>query len=315
MISFTQLEYLVAVDKFRHFRRASEACLVTQPTLSMQLQKLEEELGGALFDRSRKPVIPTDRGKLIIEQAKVVLEQRDVLQDLAGQSEGGVRGTLRVGLIATLAPYLLPRMLTHFTELYPKVQLLVEESKTEVLLRKLNDEELDAVVCAGPLPDSDLQKKHLFYEKFYVYSSSRVKQFKKSTLKPSDLDPSKMWHLDEGHCLREQSLKLCSSKQKQLSINNIDLRVDTLETLKNLVSSGEGYTLLPALSLDYLFSGSVSKKVYSFEAPQPARQIVLVYKRKQLKMKLIEAFVDEVLRAVPEKRVSFSRQGLRVVAI
>ncbi|MDX1639595.1 MAG: LysR substrate-binding domain-containing protein, partial [Balneolaceae bacterium] len=214
-MTLTQLSYIVAVDRYRHFATAAEKSYVTQPTLSMQIHKLEEELGVTIFDRSKSPVVPTEIGERIIEQAKELLKQSKHIEDLAMLKDEELRGEFRIGIIPTVAPYLLPLFLKSFTRKYPKVRLIFEEMMTNELLELLEQDQLDVGIIATPTEQSVIHEVDLYYEPFVGYVSGSHPLHERDTLNVDDLDASNLWLLNEGHCFRDQTIKLCKKQRRE----------------------------------------------------------------------------------------------------
>lgn len=295
-----QLEYVVAVDTHRSFVTAADKCFVTQPTLSMQIQKLEDELGVKIFDRSKLPVVPTEIGVAVIAQARVILKENARIREIIADQKKEVQGTLKVGIIPTLAPYLLPRVLTAFMKKYPKVKLEVWEYSTEQIIQLLKQEQLDCGLLATPLHNQHLEEHPLFYETFVVFTAKSNKLSGKKILVPEDLDTKDIWVLNEGHCMRNQVLNICRDKFSMGEFRNLEYNTGSVETLKRMVELNEGYTILPELSLQDL-SARQMNMVRFFKAPEPVREISLVTHRNFIKQAIIEAFKKEILASVPEK--------------
>lgn len=297
--SLTQLEYIVALHKYGHFAKAAEACRVTQPTLSMQIQKLEEDLGVVLFDRTKKPILLTEAGKKLIDQIQSVLFEAKKIEGMVESSQGSsTEGSLVVGVIPTIAPYLLPRLLPVLENEYPKLELTILELQTHRIVDALHSDEIDVGVLATPLKISKIFERPLYYEPFSIlcrkgHELSRMKKVKQTSLKGDDI-----WLLQEGHCLRNQVLDVCAVKEKQTGHRKFQFESGSLETLKNLVESYGGYTLLPAMAVGGLSSRTV---LIPFERPIPAREIGLVYRREHYKGGLIDALGEAVLKCIPEE--------------
>jgi LysR family transcriptional regulator, hydrogen peroxide-inducible genes activator len=311
--SLTQLEYVLAVYKHGHFARAAEACNITQPTLSMQIQKLENDLGIVIFDRSKKPILLTDVGKRVIGQIQSTLSEARKIEGLINlkQSEK-VEGHLTLGIIPTVAPYILPRLLPALEKSYPGIELRILELQTHRIIEALNNDEIDAGLLATPLKLSQIHEDALFYEPFSVlcrkdHELSDVKKVKYSSLKFDDL-----WLLEEGHCLRHQILDVCSLKKDKKNKRKYEFESGSLETLKSLVNAYGGYTLLPALAQNSLGSNSI---VVPFERPIPARQIGIVYRREHYKRELIEALGETIVESIPEHVRKIREKDLDVLPI
>lgn len=301
-MTLTQLSYIVAVDRYRHFATAAEKSYVTQPTLSMQIHKLEDELGVTIFDRSKSPVIPTDIGKNIIEEAKEVLKQSKHIEDIASIREDGLRGKFRVGIIPTIAPNLLPLFLRSFTQKYPDVKLVIEEVVTDELLQLLNEDLLDVGIIATPVEQGNIFEEPLYYEPFIGYISESHPLAEKEHISVNDLDITNLWLLNEGHCFRDQTVQLCKKQRKEtLNHSQIEFESGNLETLKQLVEQNFGMTLLPYLAKNQLDQRCIKAHLRYFEDPVPRRKVRIVYGREYLKKNIISAFREEILGAIPEE--------------
>jgi LysR family hydrogen peroxide-inducible transcriptional activator len=297
-MTLVQLEYLVAVDTWRHFATAAAKCFVTQPTLSMQLQKLEAELGVQLFDRSKVPVVPTAEGVEIIQQARVILKEVERLSELVRERKGEMVGEIRLGIIPTIAPYLLPLFLNSFLQKYAGLRLKVTELPTEVLVDRLKKNLLDAGLLVTPLNDPGIFEQPLFYEEFVVYVYPAEAVYRKRYVLADDIDVRHLWLLEEGHCMRSQIMNLCELKAKVQEDNNFHYEAGSIETLKKMVEMKNGVTILPALALQDL-SPRQLKMVRHFKAPAPVREVSLVTHRSFVKKRLLEALRQEILLAVP----------------
>ncbi len=301
-MTLTQLSYVVAVDRYRHFATAAEKSYVTQPTLSMQIHKLEDELGVTIFDRSRSPVIPTEIGEKIIEEAKKMLKQAKHIEDLASLQEDELRGTFRIGIIPTVAPYLLPLFLRSFRQKYPDVRLIFEEVVTDKLLELLDQDYLDIGVIATPVDRGNIFEEDLYYEPFLGYVSEDHPLAKKDRLTVDDLEVSNLWLLNEGHCFRDQTVQLCKKFRKdKLEDPKIEFESGNLETLKQLVEQNFGMTLLPYLAKNQINERCAQAHLRYFDDPVPRRKVRVVYGREYLKKNIIEAFKKEVLSVIPEE--------------
>lgn len=299
-MTFVQLEYLVALDTYRHFATAAENCFVTQPTLSMQIQKLEDELGVKLFDRSKQPVVPTEIGEAVIRQARILLREALKTREIVDEHRGIVAGEIRVGIIPTLAPYLLPLFLANFIQKYPHVKVKIKELTTENLLAKLNKDLIDVGIVATPLHDERVFEEPLFYEEFVAYVSEDEAAYQKEFLLSEDIDLSRLWLLEEGHCFRGQILNICELRKQNPVNRNFEYESGSIETLKRMVESYGGVTILPELSLADL-SETQLQQVRQFHSPKPIREVSLVTLRHHLRRGPIEAMKAEILAVIPEK--------------
>lgn len=302
-LNLQQLEYIVAVDTFRHFKTAADECYVTQPTLSMMIQKLEDELEVQIFDRSKKPVIPTEAGEEIIQQARRVLQEVRGIYEVVQAQKGEIRGILRLGVIPTLAPYLLPLFLDSFLKKYPQVKLKVSELTTGQIIKALEAQQLDAGILATPLGQDGLQELPLFYERFVVYSSLKEKLLKKQYVTPADLDVNRLWLLEEGHCLRSQVVNLCALRKKDSETSNLEYEAGSIETLKKMVQMHKGITIIPELAVNDL-TRSEKLRIRYFRSPVPVREISLVTYRHFVKQRLLEALHNEILLHIPKEMQS-----------
>lgn len=314
MPTLTQLEYAVAVDTHRHFGKAAEACNVTQPTLSMQLQKLEDELGVVVFDRSKKPILPTPVGEKLIAQARVVITEFKKMSFLSKQTTE-IAGSFRLGVIPTLSPYLLPLFLTQFSKAFSKVSLEIVELQTDEIVRMLERDELDAGLMATPLNISTLQEDVICYEPFYLYAHASHPMAKKTKIGDDDLDISQLWLLAEGHCLRRQTLRLCGVNSGTSVLKNVSFESGNLETLKRMVERNVGCTLLPYLALLDFDPKAHNAVVVEFTKPIPSREVSLVYRRIHLKEAIIGALYDTICKSLPSELAQLRRKHLEVVDI
>ena len=298
-MTLVQLEYIVALDTYRSFGIAAEKCFVTQPTMSMQVQKLEEELGVKLFDRSKQPITPTEIGTDVLEQARNILKESYKLKELINNQKSVVSGELRIGIIPTMAPYLMPKVIPAFMENYPDVQLVIWEYMTDQIIHELKNGLLDCGILSTPLEDKSLQEIPLFYESFVAYLSKSSPLMGKKNLKPSDINLDDLWLLNEGHCMRNQILNICKQKKSD-DLKPFEYNTDSVETLKRMVEMNNGITLLPELSISD-FTVKQLDRVRYFKSPEPTREISIVTHRNFLKRKLILALEKEILDAIPKR--------------
>jgi LysR family transcriptional regulator, hydrogen peroxide-inducible genes activator len=297
-MTLQQLEYIIAVDNHRHFAKAAQACFVTQPTLSMMLQKLEDELGILIFDRSKQPVVPTEIGRAVIEQGRKILKEAAELREIVENQRGILRGELRLGIIPTLAPYLLPLFLKSFSEKYPDIRLIISEMMTEHIIQKLKKDQLDIGIMATPTSDSELFETPLFQEQFVVYAAKNEAILNKRFLLANDIDVNRLVLLEEGHCMRTQIVNLCELRQTTNQLANVFYESGSIETLKNLIDMHAGVTILPELALQNL-SKAQFKNIRFFQDPAPVREISLVTYRAFVKKRLVEVLKNEILAQLP----------------
>ncbi|HXH11946.1 MAG TPA: LysR substrate-binding domain-containing protein [Alphaproteobacteria bacterium] len=299
-MTLVQLQYIVAVDTWRHFATAAAKCFVTQPTLSMQIHKLEEELGVKLFDRSKVPVVPTVEGMEIIQQARVVLKEAERLGEIVRERKGEMVGEIRLGILPTLAPYLLPLFLNSFLQRYPSIRLNITELTTEAIVERLKKNLLDAGLLATPLHEAGMFEQPLFYEEFVVYVSPAEPAYHKRYVLADDIDVRHLWLLEEGHCMRSQIMHLCELKSRVQGVNNLHYEAGSIETLKKMVELHNGITILPELALADL-TAQQQRLVRHFKAPAPVREISLVTHRNFVKQRILEALREEILESVPPR--------------
>lgn len=298
-MNLQQLEYIVAVDQYRHFVQAADKCCVTQPTLSMMIKKLEEELDVKIFDRTKQPIVPTGIGRQVIDHAKVILREAGRLQEMAKHHNGDLSGELRIGIIPTIAPYLLPAFIQGFISAYPNIRLHVSEMITERILNEVKRGNLDAGIVASLSDENSLQEIPLYKERFYVYVTESTSLYDKKYILPEDIDPNELWLLEEGHCFRTQIQKLCELSKNSDVGNSFQYRSGSIETLIRLVEKNGGITLLPELAVHEL-SKSQQKSVRRFKEPEPAREVCLVTNREQMKSRLIDALRVSIMEQLPD---------------
>ena len=294
-MTLTQLQYTIAVAEEGNFTQAAEKCFVTQPTLSMQVQKLEDELGIKLFNRNTKPITLTTIGEKIIDQAKMILKEANRMEDIVSTEKGFVGGNFRLGIIPRVMPTLLPMFLNTFIKKFPKVNLKIEELNTAAIIEELKNGKLDAGIAATPLDDVKIIEKPLYYEPFVGYIPEPHPLSKLKTLALSDLEKMDVLVLEDGHCFRDHVLKICQTPNFSHTFN---LKSGSFETLIHLANDGLGMTLLPYLQTRNLTPQN-AKNLRSFESPEPAREISLIYSKSQLKLPIIEslsATIESLMR-------------------
>lgn len=291
-MTITQLHYVLAVAEYQNFTQAAASCFVTQPTLSMQIQKLEEELDVLLFNRNKKPIQLTPIGEKIVEQAKIIVDESNRIQDIVHQQKGYIGGDFKLAIIPTIMPTLLPIFLKSFTTKYPKVKLKILELPTEEIIRKLNDGHIDAAIVATPLEYEAIIERPLYYEPFVGLVNEEHRLASKKYIEPEDLRPEDMLLLEEGNCFKDSVLNICSSDIKSED-RAFSLESGSFDTLIQLTKEGLGMTLLPYLhSLE--LSDADKKLVRPFKNPDPAREVSLIYHKSQLKMQMIEGLKDNI---------------------
>jgi len=297
-MNIQQLTYILAIDRFRHFARAADHCHVTQPTLSTMVNRFEDELGVKVFDRSRSPVMPTETGKRIIAQARRVLEEVDHLQRLAGEMSEQVEGELRLGVIPTVAPYLLPLFLQDMLISYPRLRITINELTTSEIVNQLKSNTIDAGILATPLGQDAIREIPLYNEPFVVYYSKQLPPVSEKYIQPKELNVDQLWLLEEGHCLRSQISELCELKRQKRPNGNLIYEAGSIDSLKRLVDANKGITVLPCMAVEE-FSDSEKLFVQHFRDPVPARQISIVTYRHHLKERIVDALKEEIQKKVP----------------
>ena len=302
-MTITQLKYVLSVAEYQNFTIAAEHSFVTQPTLSMQIQKLEDELNAKIFNRSTKPIELTDIGKKIVEQAKIIVDESTRIIDIVHQQKGYIGGEFKLGIIPTIMPTLLPMFLNNFTKKYPKVKLIIEELTTEEIIRKLTDGHIDAGIAATPLENEAIKERPLYYEPFVGLIPENHRLFKEKMINTNELEMDDILLLEDGHCFKESVINLCRT-YKTDNKKSFQLASGSFDTLIKLTKEGLGMTLLPYLhTLD--LNDLDKSHLREFISPPPAREVSLIYHKSQLKMQLIEALkniIDGVIRGA----ISFS---------
>lgn len=300
-MTLQQLEYILAVNQFRHFAKAAEYCRVTQPTLSAMIQKLEEELDTRIFDRSQQPVCPTPVGIHIIEQAQNILVQANRIKNIIEEEKHSLTGTFKLGILPTVAPYLLPRFFPQLMKKYPDLDIRVVEMKTNDIKKALQTGEIDAGIVASLAGMEELQQTPLFYEQFFAYVSREDALFNNEVIRTSDLNGEQLWLLDEGHCFRDQLVRFCQMKSARAS--QLAYHLGSMETFMRMVESGKGVTFIPELAVLQL--GDAQKElVRSFAIPCPTRQVVLLTNKNFIRHTLLEVLVKEIKLSVPREMLS-----------
>lgn len=306
MITLTQLEYIVAVDTFRHFGRAAEHCFITQPTLSMQIKKLEEDLEIIIFDRSKQPLIPTDVGKRIIEQSRIILQETEKVNSLVKDHKNLISGELKIGIIPTLAPYLLPIFIGNYKRKYPNILITVEELTTENIVDRLNRDLLDVGILVTPLKEDRINERAIFYEEMMIYSAISHPLHTKEKIKVKDIATPEIWLLSDGHCFRHQVINLCSYKGASNEELPFHFEAGSLETLMNIIDKEGGITLIPELAALEM-PESRTDHVRRFSDMTPLREVSLVYSRHFAKNKLVDLLWKEIHNSMPKELLDRER--------
>ena len=292
-MNLRDLRYLVALADHKHFGRAAVASFVSQPTLSTQLKKLEEEIGMALVERSPRNVMLTEVGEAVVVRARVILREADEIKAIARRAKDPESGTVRIGIFPTLGPYLLPHIVPNIVSRFPKLELILVEEKTELLLKKLHDGELDAVVLALPIHDDSLHAEFLFEETFVLALNKQHRLAKAKRVKLHELADERLLLLDDGHCLRDQALEVC---QMAGAGERSGFRATSLETLRHMVSANVGMTLMPALSVHAPAPPSPNVMLIPFTEPAPHRRIAMIWR----KTSALTAFLHQLVPMIKQ---------------
>ncbi len=308
-MTITQLQYVLAVAEHKNFTLAAEKCFVTQPTLSMQIQKIEEELKIVIFDRTKKPIQLTEIGQKIVNQAKNIVNEADRIKDIVEQQKGFVGGEFRLGIIPTIMPTLLPMFLKNFINKYPKVKLIIEELNTDEIIVKLKNGHLDAAIASTPLQEEKLKEIVLYFEPFVAYIPENHSISSKEEIEISDLKIDEILLLQDGHCFRDGILNLCKS-EKEKNSTVFQLESGSFETLIKLADEGLGTTLLPYLhTLD--LKEKDKNKLRHFKEPKPAREVSLIYPKTELKIQIIEALRNTISGVI---RGAITFQNVQIIS-
>lgn len=297
-MTIQQLEYILAVDHYRHFAKAAEHCRVTQPTMSMMVQKLEDELGIKLFDRSVQPLKPTAAGTKVIQQARTVLLQASRIKDIVKEEAFSLKGTFRLAVLPTIAPYLLPRFLQHLAEEHTELDVRVLEMQTAPTLEALKKGDIDAAIIANEPVESELQGTLLYYEEFFAYVSKNETNFKKQLIRTADISDERLWLLDEGHCFRDQLMRFC--QRERVKLHQAAYRMGSLETFMHMVESGYGMTFIPELATLQLCPEQ-KELVRTFAIPRPTREIYFVTRKDFIRHSLSKILIEHIQEAVPKE--------------
>ena len=296
-MTLQQLEYVVALDSFRHFVKAADHCMVAQPTLTMQVKKLEDEIGIQLFDRNKKPLQPTAMGVHFILKARQILREVEQLKAFVSDDVESLSGEYSIGIIPTLAPYLLPLFLPDFILNNPDITMVIKEMQTEQIIDNLKKGIIDIGLAATPLNDKALREVPLFYEPFLLYLPKNHALEGKSNIAANMIDTNEMLFLEEGHCFREQALNLCKIKSGK-SVKGFNYESGSIEALKNLVNKEVGYTMVPELSvLNELGNANIKR----FTEPEPVREISVIAHNSFTKEALLEHLHDSITKNIPER--------------
>lgn len=290
-MNIQQLEYLLAVDKYKHFGNAAKASFISQPTLSAMIQKLEDELDVLIFDRTAHPIRTTDAGREILKHARNVVDELNELREKALLMNNSVGGRLNLGIIPTVSAYLIPEVIFRFLETRPRIEFEVKEMTTDSIIKAIRSGELDAGIIATPYKDASIfSANHLFNEELMLYYGEFDGKSADSFVLPEDVDVLNVWLLEEGNCLRTQFENICNLKENSLAPNNLNFKASNISTLINMVDNVGGVSILPELSAKQLTPVQQSK-IRRFRKPFPYREISIIYYKPTYKQKIIDEFV------------------------
>lgn len=291
-MNLQQLEYIVSLDIYRNHAKAASHCNVTQPTLSMMVKKLEDELGVKIFDKGQ-PLKPTKSGEIILSRARQILQEIKNLKEFIRNEKDSIEGEFRLGVIPTLAPYLLPRFLNEFLEKNPGTSFTVMELQTKEIIRLIKTNRLDIAILVTPLDDREIREVPIFYEPILLYTAENLKYFQQEKINLKTLSYDNLLLLEEGHCFRGQVENLCSAKQKKTH-NQLNYQSGSFETLKAMVDNNYGYTLIPELAVN-----AKNKHVKHFTSPEPVREVSLAVHNGFVKEMLLVKLREAILKAIP----------------
>lgn len=300
-MNIQQLEYIIAVDSFRHFAKAAEHCHVTQPTLSMMIQRLEEELGVKLFDRNTQPVSPTHAGDKIIKQARKILFEISRIKEIVNEEGQSLKGTFHLAILPTIAPYLLPRFFNQLIGKYDELDIRIHEMKTAQTITALQNGDIDAAIIANQPVESQLKGDVLFYEQFLGYVARNEAMYKKELIRTADVNGEHLWLLDEGHCFRDQMMRFC--QMEQVKLRQAAYRLGSMETFMRMVENNNGITFIPKLAT-YQFSKEQKELVRPFAIPKPTREIVFVTRKDFIRHKIAKMIIESVKNSVPKEMLT-----------
>lgn len=305
-MTIVQLKYAIAVAEYKNFTIAAEKCFVTQPTLSMQIQKLEDELDVTIFDRGKKPIALTKIGEKIIKQSKKIVSESEKMHDVVDKDRGIIGGDFNIGIIPTIMPTLLPLFMKELVNNYPLLKVSFFELPTTELLDKLKNNKLDLIIASTPLEDDELIEKPIYYEPFVAYLPKSNKNFGKIEIEPKDLYSHDLLLLRDGHCFRNSIENLCFDCSEY--DGKFELKSGSFETLINLVDEGLGITFLPHLHTLRL-NESQKRMLHNFKNPKPAREVSLIYHKNEIKIHIINE-IKNLIYKVTKRKIQFSNVNI-----
>ncbi len=297
-ISLIQIQYLIALDEHRNFIKAAEACFVTQPTLSMQMKKLEDELGVLIFDRSKQPIVTTSIGSKIIHQARTIYRETGQIENILRDFIGDVSGSLKIGILPTIANALIPKLIREVSENHPDLKLTIKEGLTNEIIEDLEHDRLDVGIVSTPVKQSGLVERNLYIEKFRIYAHPKHPSFSKKAWVATDLLEDKLWLLSEGNCFRVQTINLCSLPDEKLNHLALSYESGSLQTLKKIVDFEGGATIIPEWEASELDDSSLDN-LRAFRTDDAGRAVGLIYTKFYAKDKVINRLEEMIMNCLP----------------
>ncbi len=290
-MTLQQLDYVIALDNHKNFVKASQQCFVTQPTITQQLQKLEDEIGFQIFDRSQSPLKATEMGELIIAKARSIMTEVEQLKEMVNNERDSIKGTFRLGIIPTIAPYIVPKFMGSFAQNYPGTLLHIETMQSDGIIKAIHKNQIDVGILATPLKEDKLREIPMYNEPFVYYGDHEDNQ---KTVAQADVENKEgLWLMSSGHCFGKQTLNICNSSPSR---NHMNFKSGSIETLMKMVDNYGGFTLIPEMATE----NASKDKIMKFEHPTPIREVSLVVHKGFVKEGLIQALRKEILSVVPE---------------
>lgn len=292
-MTLQQLKYIVALDNYRHFVKAAEHCLVNQSTLTIQVKKLEDEIGIKLFDRTHTPLVVTPHGEKVVDKARMILREVEEMKELVSIEKNSIQGSFKIGIIPTISPYIIPEFSGGFVQNYPRAELIIDELESETIINDLKKGKIDIGILVTPLNEKSLREIKLYHEPFIFYGNKKNPLVKQNSIKTSELEGLEdLWLLKNGHCFKSQVLNICDSPKTS---NGLKFQSGSIETLKRMVQNYGGYTLVPEMSLNEMDHSNSCP----FVQPKPVREVSIVIHKNFTKEALLEAIRKEILAIVP----------------
>jgi LysR family transcriptional regulator, hydrogen peroxide-inducible genes activator len=297
-ISLIQVQYLIALDEHRNFIKAADACFVTQPTLSMQMKKLEDELGVIIFDRSKQPITPTPIGVKIIRQAKTIYRETRQIENILHEFKGDISGSLKIGILPTIANALIPKLIHEVSMNHPDLKLTIKEGLTYEIIDALENDQLDIGIVSTPIQNNGLIVRELYLEKFRIYAHKNHPSFHKKAWEATDLLEDKLWLLSEGNCFRVQTINLCSLPEEKLNHLALTYESGSLQTLKKIVDFEGGATIIPEWEASELDDVSLDH-LRAFKTDDAGRAVGIIYTKFYAKEQIINSVEEMIKRCLP----------------